>query len=385
MSAAASADGLDQRLQAALALIAVFSSSLALSALLWHRLGARMRRDRWIRPNYRGEQIVAVSGVLVVVVGVAGAIAVAAFASLSTGRFAYVAWPIDHTAAEALEGAGAPGLPPGGAFRSPAMAGATGAAAAALALVAFSLLGYLDDTRGDLDAGGFAAHVTRSWRERRPTTGALKALGGGAAALLSVQIAQYGNLTSLLSGDGWSDGRAVVESLKQVVLGSHEGWAPVPLLRGALIVALSANCLNLLDRAPGRAAKCALAWWLCGLVTAAMVHPSWPQAFQFASVELGWFAWQSPALWAAGAVGGSVGLLRSELAEEHMLGDTGVNPVGAVLGLATVAMSGAMVEWAVLAVLAALNLASERWSFSRIIDAVPPLRWLDRLGSPYRN
>ena len=68
-----------------------------------------------------------------------------------------------------------------------------------------------------------------------------------------------------------------------------------------------------------------------------------------------------------------------------MLGDTGVNPLGAALGLATVAMSSASVEWAVLAFLAALNLASERWSFSRIIDAVPPLRWLDRLGSPYRN
>jgi hypothetical protein len=27
-----------------------------------------------------------------------------------------------------------------------------------------------------------------------------------------------------------------------------------------------------------------------------------------------------------------------------------------------------------------LNLASERWSFSSAIDAVSPLRWLDRLG-----
>ena len=379
------AGGADQRLQTAMALVAVLGISLALSALLWRWLGARMRRDRWIRPNYRGKQIVAVSGVLVVAVGAASAIAVAVFASLSTGWFAYVASPIHQTAAGALEGTGATGLLLGGPFRSPAMAGATGAAAAALALVAFGLLGYLDDTRGDGDAGGFATHVTRSWRERRLTTGALKALGGGAAALLSVQIALYGNLAGLLSSDGWSDGRAVVESLKHVVLGSHEGWAPVPLLRGALIVALSANLLNLLDRSPGRATKCALAWWLCGLVTAAMFCPSWPRVFQFASAELGWFAWQSPALWAAGAVGGSVGLLRSELAEEHMLGDTGVNPVGAVLGLATVAMSGALVEWVVLAVLAVLNLASERWSFSRIIDAVPPLRWLDRLGSPYRH
>ena len=80
-----------------------------------------------------------------------------------------------------------------------------------------------------------------------------------------------------------------------------------------------------------------------------------------------------------------MGLLRSEMAEEHMQGDTGVNPLGAVLGMATVAEYPATFEWTALAILAALNLASERWSFSRVIDAVPPLRWLDRLGSPHRR
>jgi hypothetical protein len=32
-------------------------------------------------------------------------------------------------------------------------------------------------------------------------------------------------------------------------------------------------------------------------------------------------------------------------------------------------------------VLLAVNVAAELVSFSRIIDAVPPLRWFDRLGS----
>ena len=385
MSAAASAGGLDQRLQAAMTLVAVFGSSIALSALLWRWLGARMRRDRWLQPNYRGRPMVAVTGLLVVVIGAASAIAVAVFASLGTGWFAYAASPIDHNIAGTLDGASDLDLMPDDAWRSPAMASATGALATVLALAGFGLLGYLDDTRGDPHSGGFRAHLTRSWRERRLTTGALKALGGGMIALLCVQVAQFGSIASLLSSHGWSDGFAAVESLRQLVLSPHESWSLVPLLRGALIVALGANLLNLFDRAPGRATKCALAWWLCGLVPAAAVDPSWPQRFQFATVEFGWFAWHSPALWAAGAVGASAGLLRSEMAEKHMLGDTGVNPVGAALGLATVAMCPATVEWAVLAVLAALNLASERWSFSRIIDAVPPLRWLDRLGSPYRR
>ncbi len=344
-----------------------------------------MRRQRWTGVNYRGQRIIATSGLLVVAVGVASASVVAALARRATGWFAYVSGSIGRAPAEVFEGSGPLDLVPTDALRTPPVASATGAVATASALVAFGLLGYRDDTRGDGDASGFAAHLARSLRTRRLTTGAQKALGGGAVALLSVQILLFGNVAVLWSSRGWGDGYAVMRSFEHLVIGSHESWTMIPWLRGAAVVALSANLLNLLDRAPGRATKAALAWWLCGLVPAAVFGSPWPQGFRFAEVGAGWFAWHSPALWAAGAVGAAVGLLRSELAEAHMLGDTGVNPLGAALGLATVAMSPASVEWAVLAFLAALNLASERWSFSRIIDAVPPLRWLDRLGSPYRN
>jgi len=327
-----------------------------------------MQRERWMRANYRGEQIVAVSGLLVVAIGVAVIVVVAVLAhrSSSPGWFAYAANTVD----DAL---------------SSAPAGATGAVAAALALLAFGWLGYRDDTRGDGEAGGFAVHFGRSWRRRRLTTGAQKALGGGAAALLCVQIALFGSMAALSTRSGWSDGFAVMRSLGDLFLGPHGSWILAPLLRGTLIVALGANALNLFDRAPGRSTKIALAWWLLGLVPTALIDPAWPHGLYAGSVQAGWLAWHSPALWAAGAVGASVGLLGSEMREEHMLGDTGVNPVGAVLGMATVVAYSAAVEWVVLAILAVLNLASERWSFSRIIDAVPPLRWLDRLGSPYRN
>jgi len=340
-----------------------------------------MQRERWMRANYRGERIIAVSGLLVVAIGATVSVGVAVFAYRSTGWFAYYSVQIDEsrwvdTIWELL---------PDDGFRNPAMASATGALAAALALAVFGLLGYRDDVRGDDEAGGFAAHIADSWRQRRLTTGAQKALGGGAAAILCVQMALFGNVASLWSSHGWSDGAAIVRSLQDLLVGTHEGWSVVPLLRGALIVALGANMLNLFDRMPGRSTKIALAWWLLGLVPTALIDPAWPHGLYAGSVQAGWLAWHSPALWAAGAVGASVGLLGSEMREEHMLGDTGVNPVGAVLGMATVVAYSAAVEWVVLAILAVLNLASERWSFSRIIDAVPPLRWLDRLGSPYRN
>ena len=80
-----------------------------------------------------------------------------------------------------------------------------------------------------------------------------------------------------------------------------------------------------------------------------------------------------------------VGVVGYELREELMLGDTGVNPLGATLGLGTVLVASPGVEWIVMTLLVALNLTSERVSFSAVIDAVGPLRRLDRLGSPYRS
>ncbi len=38
----------------------------------------------------------------------------------------------------------------------------------------------------------------------------------------------------------------------------------------------------------------------------------------------------------------------------------------------------------VMLALLALNVAAELVSFSRVIDAVPPLRWFDRVGKPTR-
>ena len=42
---------------------------------------------------------------------------------------------------------------------------------------------------------------------------------------------------------------------------------------------------------------------------------------------------------------------------------------------------GQVGEWIALVVVIALNLASEFVSFTKVIDATPPLRFVDRLGS----
>ena len=63
-----------------------------------------------------------------------------------------------------------------------------------------------------------------------------------------------------------------------------------------------------------------------------------------------------------------------------MLGDTGANSAGALLGAALVQRSGRRGRWAALGVLAALTLASEKVSFTKVIESTPVLRELDAWG-----
>ena len=350
---------------------AAFSGSLLVAALLWRWFGASMSRDRWIRSNYRGQPIVAVSGVVVLVVSlIAIAITAAVIVSLPEGEWHWAVHAPDHSVLLA---------------RSPDSAAIAGGIAALVLLGGFGWLGYRDDTRGSTDgqaaASGFAGHLRQSLRQRAFTTGLQKALGGFVVATVAVHIALWGDPAEARhhAGTAPGDWLGPLPHVLGVSTDPDAMWSLMALVRGVLIVALSANLLNLLDRVPGRAAKTAIAWWLVALVPAALVAPGSAGRFDLGFEVTEW------AVWAGAAVGASAGLLRSELAEQHMQGDTGVNPVGAVLGIATVVAYPATVEWVLLAVLAAVNLASERWSFGRIIDAVPPLRWLDRLGSPYRN
>jgi UDP-N-acetylmuramyl pentapeptide phosphotransferase/UDP-N-acetylglucosamine-1-phosphate transferase len=67
-----------------------------------------------------------------------------------------------------------------------------------------------------------------------------------------------------------------------------------------------------------------------------------------------------------------------------MLGDTGANAAGALLGTALLEGTGRRGRVAALAVLAGLTLASERVSFTRVIEATPVLREIDAWGRPAR-
>jgi hypothetical protein len=195
-----------------------------------------------------------------------------------------------------------------------------------VAALGFALLGLLDDLGGAGESGGFRGHL-RSLASGRLTTGAIKLFGGAAVGVVVVSVREP-------------------ESLGRV------------LTDGAL-VALAANLGNLFDRAPGRTTKVALLA-LVVLVVAAGAEPV------LAGVAL--------------VVGAGGGLLPADLGERLMLGDAGANVLGAALGLGVVLACAPVTRTVVLVVVAILNLASERVSFSRVIAAVPPLRAADRFG-----
>ena len=131
------------------------------------------------------------------------------------------------------------------------------------------------------------------------------------------------------------------------------------LVADALLIALAANLGNLLDRAPGRVIKASLIAYVPIAIVAGV------GAVGVAVAPL---------------MGAAVGIAPMDLRERLMLGDTGANVLGGVLGLVAVLELDRTSRNVLLVVLIVLNLASEAVSFSRVIERVPPLRWLDWLG-----
>jgi hypothetical protein len=82
----------------------------------------------------------------------------------------------------------------------------------------------------------------------------------------------------------------------------------------------------------------------------------------------------------AALAGATLAWLFVDLKEKGMLGDSGANMLGAVLGAGVVLSFGLAGRVLVLVALVALTLASERWSFTAAIENFAPLRWMDRLG-----
>lgn len=214
--------------------------------------------------------------------------------------------------------------------------GAGSAPLAAAALVAgggSGAVGWYDDivgARPGQKAKGFRGHLA-ALRDGQITSGTVKIVGVGVAGLAAAALVESG-----------SPRRGGLRSIVNVVLGGG-------------VIAGTANLVNLLDLRPGRALKAGML-----AATPMMTGPAGGLV--------------------AGPVGAAAAVLPSDLGEEIMLGDAGANALGALVGLAVTARTGPWRRAALLAGIAALTAASEKVSFTQVIEATPGLRELDALG-----
>ncbi|WP_315583276.1 hypothetical protein [Actinomyces viscosus] len=217
--------------------------------------------------------------------------------------------------------------------------------AATVATVAGGCAGLVDDLDagahdGDAPAKGLKGHLT-ALAHGRVTTGALKIAVIGSGALVG------GILLARHRSEGAGRRPLAVSALDAA--------------SSAVVIASWANLLNLLDLRPGRALKAA------SIVSTPLLAAPGREG-------------EPTRLLAAGTLGVSLMALPEDLLEDTMLGDTGANAVGALLGTALACHPSRMVRAGAALSGVGLILASEKVSFSRVIADTPALSALDALG-----
>ncbi|MBD8078005.1 hypothetical protein IF651_02900 [Cellulosimicrobium arenosum] len=203
-------------------------------------------------------------------------------------------------------------------------------AAAALATVGAGTFGLVDDLAEDASTRtkGLRGHLG-ALAHGTVTTGGLKVLGIGGTSLVAAAVGTR------------RTGSALAHLVDVGVNGA--------------LVAGSANLMNLLDLRPGRALKAAV------LVSAPwLVSSDGPTS----AVVLGTVAAVAP----------------GDLAERDMLGDSGANALGALVGAQVAFTAPRAARWLALLGVVGLTFASEKVSFSRVIEGNDVLRRVDSWG-----
>ena len=194
-----------------------------------------------------------------------------------------------------------------------------------MAIAGFGLMGLVDDIYGTRETGGFKGHFSLLMRGKI-TTGIVKVLVGG---ILSLFL-------------GFAIG----------------GFQPVMIAVNGLLIALSANMLNLLDLRPGRAVSC---FWL-GLII-----------LMAASSESLFYVILLPVIIPC------IYLTIGDRSARVMMGDAGSNTLGAFLGVSFAMMAGLPWKLVIIFILICIHVYAEKYSISGLIESNRILRRIDRL------
>jgi hypothetical protein len=143
-----------------------------------------------------------------------------------------------------------------------------------------------------------------------------------------------------------------------VTVASAPGRSATARVAGVVLLAAASNLWNALDVRPTRALKFGY------LAVPAVAACDW-----------------SAAPFVPGVFLATILVLPWDAGERAILGDAGSNLLGFTVGLALygVVSDGFLVAAAVTGV--GLNVLAETVTLSRVIDATPPLRWYDRVGT----
>ena len=134
----------------------------------------------------------------------------------------------------------------------------------------------------------------------------------------------------------------------------------------AILIAGTANALNLVDLRPGR----------CLALFAALALPLLIYAALHDLVGVSHFLYSALPLDCAIIV--AICLYVGERQAKFMLGDTGSNAFGAVLGLSYALFAPGICQWIAAIAIVAFHAWTERNSFSKLIEQSPVLRAVDR-------
>lgn len=217
----------------------------------------------------------------------------------------------------------------------------------AVAALGGGVAGYIDDVdQGAHDGGkvakGLKGHLG-ALAHGQVTTGVIKIAGIGASALAASAL--VGSKATSVSGKA------------------------ADLVLNTVLIAGTANLANLLDLRPGRALKATV------LVATPLSYFSCAAAKPEASAS----AASAQRLLASGLNAAAITALVEDLQETTMLGDTGANAAGALLGTSLAANDSWKLRLGATLGVVGLILASEKVSFSKVIAANPALNWLDQL------
>ncbi len=195
-----------------------------------------------------------------------------------------------------------------------------------IAVLVMCFAGWIDDRHGRKDVKGLRGHFS-SIKKGEVTTGVVKAVSGAWISLL---------LTLSLSGTG-----TVIE-----------------LLLSFIIILFSINLINLFDLRPGRAWK--VSFFSVGMiiVTGGVVEP---------------------VLWLPLIIT-AVLLYIPDLKGKVMLGDTGANAIGVLIGYWVVMFTPESFQWLWLFFLIGVHWYAAHYSITTLIQQIKPLRLLDQWG-----